>query len=658
MTETKRWIGGIRTVRPPALWDDIERRVHQDETSREPSRRRPMLAAVLLLGAVAIVGSTLYALRSLGSGSLVASPAPGEIIRYRVDGAPQPLAVGEGAAWVDVTTMSPRGTGPSTIWRIDARTGEAKPLPATTGAVWVVPGKEGVWATCNAVACGGPGVLQLDPATGDLIRTVALDDRTSQLAVGLGSVWVSTESGLVKIDAGSGSVVATFPGSYNFLGVDGGSLWATTPQGLAELDPSSGKPLRQFPFPDPCYLDVNPTIVFVATCGGATISHDVLEAVDTQTGRVLYRVPLDGWGSMRLSDQTLVIVQHDPTSPGFIRLVQLDAATGKSLGPPFEVRGDDARFSMEALVEPNPFLAVGEGSAWFTDFGAGEVIRVGLPISGSGMPTPSPPSAAPPSPSDTSGTQDQGARAAAIAESERLLGLTPTPPGAAPTTSAPVPALHHPSQTPATSYLIDRSTWWTVPMSATATMAWIRTHPPSGLRRTTSGSGVGANGPFADVGFEDEPSGSFTSATLLIEVVPTGPGTSAIRVDGQTIWLPPRPAATLVPPDPAQASLVAYHGSPTDVLDQRTLTGVEANDLATLINGLPVDTGGAYNCAEGTGPRFQVTFPTANGPLVFTEIPECFSVSVTLDGASELPLRDDAGLARVLRTKLGLPANA
>jgi hypothetical protein len=389
MTETKRWIGGIKSVHPPALWEDIERRVHQDETFREPSRRRPILAVVLLVGAVAIVGSTLYALRSLGSGSHAASPAPGEIIRYRVDGAPQPLAVGGGAAWVDVTTMSPRGTGPSTIWRIDARTGEVKPLPATTGAVWVVAGGDGVWATCNAGACGGPGVLQLDPATGDLIRTVTLPDRTSQIAAGLGSVWVSTESGVVKIDAGSGSVVATFPGTYNFLGVDGRRLWATTPQGFAELDPSLGKPLRQFPFPDPCYLDVNPTVVFVATCGGATISHDVLEAVDTKTGRVLYRVPLDGWGPMRLSDQTLLIAQHDPTSQGFIRLVQLDAATGKPAGPPFEVRGDDARFSMEALVEPNPFLAVGEGSAWFTDFGAGEVIRVGLPISGSGMPTPS-----------------------------------------------------------------------------------------------------------------------------------------------------------------------------------------------------------------------------------------------------------------------------
>jgi hypothetical protein len=344
----------------------------------------------LLLSALGVVGSSLYALRSLVTNSQTAFLAPGEIVRYRVDGAPQPLAVGEGAAWVDVTAMSLRGTGPSTIWRIDARTGEAKPLPETTGAVWIAAGEGGVWATCNAGPCGGFGVLQLDPATGDLIRTITLPDRTNQIAVGLGSVWVSTESGVRRIDAGSGSLLATFPGSYNFLGVGGGTLWATTGKGLVQIDPSSGERLKELPFPDPCYLDVTPNTVFVATCGGATISHDILEAVDIGTGQVKFRVPLDGWGSMRLSGQTLIIAQRDPTNQGFIRLVQLDPGTGQPTGSPFEVKTGETRFFIRALFEPNPFLAVGEGSVWFTDFGAGEVIRVGLPIMGSGMPAPAP----------------------------------------------------------------------------------------------------------------------------------------------------------------------------------------------------------------------------------------------------------------------------
>jgi hypothetical protein len=396
MTDTRRWIGDIRRVHPPELWEDVERRSLHGVPIREPNRKRPVLAAVLLVGALAFVGSALYALRTLGSNSRTASPGPGEIVRYRVDGAPQPLAVGRGAAWVDVTAMSPRGTGPSTIWRIDARTGEAKPLPETIGAVWIAAGEEGVWATCNAGLCGGSGVLQLDPATGDLIRTINLPDRTDQIALGSGSVWVSTERGVVKIDAASGSVITTFPGSFNFLGIGGGTLWATTGNGLVQMDPSSGERLNEFPFPDPCYLDVTANSVFVATCGGATISQDMLEAVDTRTGQVRYRGPLDGWGSMRLSGQALILAQHDPTDQSFIRLVQLDAATGRLAAPPFEVEGDRTRFFIRTLFAPSPFLAVGEGSAWFTDFGAGEVIRVGLPITGTGMPTPSPTPTMPP----------------------------------------------------------------------------------------------------------------------------------------------------------------------------------------------------------------------------------------------------------------------
>jgi hypothetical protein len=401
MTDTRRWVSEIRHVQPPELWQEVERRARNGEPVREPSRRRrPLLAAVLLLGALAVVGSVLYALRSLGNRSEAVSPAPGEIVRYRVDGAPQPLAVGEGAAWVDVTAMSPHGTGPSTIWRIDARTNEAKPLPETIGAVWVAAGEEGVWATCNTGRCGGSGVLQLDPATGDVIRTISLPGRTDQIAEGLGSVWVSTDGGVVRIDAESGSILSTFPGSYNFLGIGGGTLWATSAGGVAQLDPSSGEQLNRFPFPDPCYLDVTPNTVFVATCGGATIHHDALEAIDTRTAQVKYRVPRDGWGSMRLAGQTLIIAERDPVNPDLVRLVRLDAATGKPVRSPFEVRSYESRFFVRVSFGPFPFLAVGEGSVWFTDFGAGEVIRVGLPLRGDGMPTPSPTLA---SPATTSG---------------------------------------------------------------------------------------------------------------------------------------------------------------------------------------------------------------------------------------------------------------
>jgi len=405
MTDTKRWIGDVRQVSPPELWADVERRVALGELGAERDRHRPIRAAVLLVVGLAVVGSALYALRDLGTGTGVATPGPGEIVRYRLDGAPQPLAVGEGAAWVDVTTVSSRGTGPSMIWRIDATTGEATPLPATTGAVWVTTGEGAVWATCNPDdGCGGPAVLQLDPATGELVRTIVLPDRAWQIAAGLGSVWVTTDSGLVKIDAGTGAVVAAFAGSYDLIGTGGGSVWATTGRALVQIDPASGERLSEVPFLDPCQLEATPDVVFVASCQGAVREGDELLAVDAQTGDVLYRVPMDGWGQMRLVDRTLWVAQNDPADQAFIRLVPLDAGTGAPAGPPFEVQRVETRFPIMSFP-PTVFFAVGEGSAWFTDFSAGEVIRVGLPITGTGMETPSPsPTAPSPTPIPLLGT--------------------------------------------------------------------------------------------------------------------------------------------------------------------------------------------------------------------------------------------------------------
>jgi len=93
---------------------------------------------------------------------------------------------------------------------------------------------------------------------------------------------------------------------------------------------------------------------------------------------------------MRLSGNTLIIAEHDPTAQDYIRLVQLDAATGKPAGSSLEIKSDKIRFRILSFIEPGPFFAIGEGSAWVSDFGAGEVLRIGLPLRGAATPTPLP----------------------------------------------------------------------------------------------------------------------------------------------------------------------------------------------------------------------------------------------------------------------------
>jgi hypothetical protein len=342
--------------------------------------------------ALAIVGALLYALHDLG-GPVVAGPGPGEIVRYRMDGPPQPLAVGGGAAWAAVYHATPSSTGDPTIFRIDEATGRITPARGTLGAEWIATGDAGVWATCNVRTCGGPAALQLDPSSGEVVRSASLPSRAHHIAVGLGSVWVTTDSGLVRIDpTGRGRVWTTFEGSFNWVGVSHDSVWATTDRGVERIDPLTGEVAASFSFPDPCYFDATPATVYVSSCNGGVppgSGPDELVALDAGTGSVKYRIALDGWGQMRLADGTLWVAGNDPANSNFIRLLPFDASTGEPAGRPFEIERGVGRFSFLTFLPPSVFFAVGEDSMWLTDFPAGEVIRVGLPISGTGMPTPS-----------------------------------------------------------------------------------------------------------------------------------------------------------------------------------------------------------------------------------------------------------------------------
>lgn len=250
-----------------------------------------------------------------------------------------------------------------------------------------------MWATCNVKTCGGSAALQLDPSSGEVVRSVSLPSRAHHIAVGLGSVWVTTDSGLVRIDpTRRGRVWTTFEGSFTWVGVSRGSVWATTDRGVERIDPLTGEVATSFSFPDPCYFDATPATIFVSSCYGglpAGRGPDELVALDAETGSVKYRIELDCWGQMRVVGGTLWIAGNDPANPNFIRLVPFDASTGEPAGRPFQIERGTERFSFPEIFPPSVFFAVGEGSMWLTDFPAGEVIRVGLPISGTGILTPS-----------------------------------------------------------------------------------------------------------------------------------------------------------------------------------------------------------------------------------------------------------------------------
>lgn len=253
-------------------------------------------------------------------------------------------------------------------------------------------------------------------------------------------------------------------------------------------------------------------------------------------------------------------------------------------------------------------------------------------------------------------------RSVALDESTRLIGAVLLPPGARPMTRAPVPTLRSAPTRPSSPYLLDVPRWWSLPISASSALSWLHAHPPRGLRLSSTGSGVGPGGPSGFLSYSDRTAPSYSLATLVLDVAPDGRGGSALRSDGQTLWVPSRPAAEAVPTDVSAVRLIAYRGSgccaARHVLAHRMVRGAKAAELARLANALLRDNRGVVNCANDTGFRISAMFVAVQRELVFTEDPACGSVSVTSGGVAQPGLLIDAAFQRALSKTLGLSPNA
>jgi DNA-binding beta-propeller fold protein YncE len=125
-----------------------------------------------------------------------------------------------------------------------------------SGAVDVALGEGAVWVS------GFGRMTRLDPNTDQVVATVGTPgtEDYSQIAVGLGAVWVTADGGRVyQIDPTTNRVVATVLVGGPIQGVEaaGGSIWVTRPaEGVGELirvDPATsrvtGAPIKVGPGP-------------------------------------------------------------------------------------------------------------------------------------------------------------------------------------------------------------------------------------------------------------------------------------------------------------------------------------------------------------------------------------------------------------------------
>jgi hypothetical protein len=191
------------------------------------------------------------------------------------------------------------------------------------------------------------------------------------------------------------------------------------------------------------------------------------------------------------------------------------------------------------------------------------------------------------------------APALANAEASRLLGLVPLVSGVAATPVPTGPAwLSGPvTGRPEVASLVDDTRFWQLNTDADTAIAWVRTHPPTGLTLTgSSRSGSGAGPGLTGVTFDDAPSSVWSQASLEIGVVSTGPGTSAMRADALVVWLDSQPltdsaagarmrllVAGDCPPD--ENGMVGVQPTRTDLTDRMVPDATPAAGLVCRYDG-------------------------------------------------------------------------
>lgn len=371
----------LRSEEPPDLWPEIERRL-----SLPPPHARGVLRRVPGLAAAAVLacgfGLALFALaRSLEHRTV--SIGAGQVARVSVP-EPQPLVAGEGAIWV-VGARSNEGE----LWRIDPSTDQAQLVAGTKGAWWPAVDEGAAWVTtCHPdqprTDCAEADLFRIDPSSGTVTSSLRLPAPPMAIAAGLGSVWVSANERLLKIDPQSMTIMRTFSVHTNLLGIADGYLWATVggagSTGVAKIDPITGRVVAQISFHDPCTFSTNDEEVLVASCQGGLPpgnGPDHLAGIDPQTGKVGFDVALS-YGGLAFTDGHPWIASWALDSQQ-VQVQQLDPATGHPTGVEVSVTPGSQPWRESGFGAPTVFIANEDGSFWLTHIDANDVVRLGIP---------------------------------------------------------------------------------------------------------------------------------------------------------------------------------------------------------------------------------------------------------------------------------------
>jgi hypothetical protein len=235
-------------------------------------------------------------------------------------------------------------------------------------------------------------------------------------------------------------------------------------------------------------------------------------------------------------------------------------------------------------------------------------------------------------------------------DTKQELALVSLPAEAVPVGSDPsvgrLLARNPPGEEAALSNLIDARRYWRVPGSPQSVLAWIAAHPPAGGRAVGEGSYPAPHGHGtifdARYNFRSQRGADYRSLTFELTMA-TGGGT-AVRADGQAIWIMTRPPWERVPPA-ARAVTVTVAFAGTRERSSITLTSArKVQAVAELILRLPVVQPGSYSCGYfyAGAPSLTLVFRAAANaaPLArfATDDSDCGWLGASIRGRSDQTL--------------------
>lgn len=308
--------GSVHGRRPPRA-----RRVRD-------GRHRRLAVVVALLLAVAATAGAIGALRGGPGGPtqnvLVAVDADTARVEHRipVGDAPSAVVANAATAWV-------LNANDATVSEVDARAYRVRRTIGTTGTPLDIALAGGaLWVFDRPTT-----ILRIDPVTGVVLKRITfrvprtifapigflraargalwatqedtllrIDTRTlsrratplpdwGPVATGAGSVWISADEAIYRLDGRGRRIVASIPYPASALSFGGGWLWATdqAANGVAQFDPNTNRLVRTVRVGiGPAAIAYGDHALWVATQEGELVE------VDPQSGDVLARIRVGG----------------------------------------------------------------------------------------------------------------------------------------------------------------------------------------------------------------------------------------------------------------------------------------------------------------------------------------------------------------------------